>query len=395
MGLVPNLQSPELAQQAGVAPDPDNPLHHVNDLHTFFLTWAQASTVWTPPEALAETSVVALLYGFFRVYTQDLPSDVLVASIRCGKDSCLPKTCFRKTSSFLCIEDPFETWDSHCPHDLAAPTVSQDAERLRACLQSAEAQLGALLVEHDECCNEPVWPAARPKPNGKPNKGQKGPATKAKSGGDAGTKRAKAEKANGATPGKAIGATAGDPAKPSQAKTKPQKKQSKGTGKNGGSDTNEPSGGATEPTEHTQDERPNGATAATEDKAVPEPAHGKKKGKKEPKRPPNENRKPENSIGATEEATVSKDATTDGDGKENGGRGPQPTNKGPEHGPKSMSRETKQGTAETATAATEDKTVNATTNNPAEEEETEAIPQREFERCDGRGDCLERCGYRW
>lgn len=41
-----------------------------------------------------------------------------MVSIRAGK-CCLLKSCFRKIFLWrLCIEDPFETYNSHCPHDL-------------------------------------------------------------------------------------------------------------------------------------------------------------------------------------------------------------------------------------------------------------------------------------
>ena len=156
--LVPNLQCPELMARAGVVPDPErNEWHRVNNLDTCYLTWEQAKAVWTPPpDRLATSSVTALLYGFFAFYSQrsclfgggtgDTGVSLLFAtSIKRGRDACLPKTVFHKASFFLCIEDPFETYDSHMPHDLGMPASPTAAQTMVDCFRQAEAHLGNVL----------------------------------------------------------------------------------------------------------------------------------------------------------------------------------------------------------------------------------------------------------
>jgi hypothetical protein len=139
VGLVPNLQDPKLMEKAGVSRDPKgNHWHRVNNLDTFFLTWEQASAVWEQPTVPSQWSSTALLYGFFRFYARDFPCSLFAVSIKRGRDSLLPKTSLQKCSVFYCIEDPFETFDSHCPHDLGTPAGEVGTKTLVRCLQEAE-----------------------------------------------------------------------------------------------------------------------------------------------------------------------------------------------------------------------------------------------------------------
>jgi DNA polymerase sigma len=145
VGFVPNLQSPELAQAAGISRDPRNEWHNVNNLDTFYLKWEDVSSVWQRAPAMESVSVTSLLYGFFRFYVVEYPS-ILTVSIKLGRDTFLPKTVFRKSYlGFWCIEDPFETYDSHCPHDLGIPASEWGIREITARLAQAEQYLGRKL----------------------------------------------------------------------------------------------------------------------------------------------------------------------------------------------------------------------------------------------------------
>ena len=155
IGLVPNLQCPELRAKVGVAADPDgNEFHRIDNLDTFFLTWEQVKAVWSPSVVTNDVqirSVTSLLYGFFAFYSQHSPRSNTVVSIKRGINCSLPKTVFQKTSFFFCIEDPFETHDSHMPHDLASPVSEKAARRIIQCLRQAEAHLRIVLLNAYNC----------------------------------------------------------------------------------------------------------------------------------------------------------------------------------------------------------------------------------------------------
>ena len=150
IGLIPNLQCPELRAKAGVSADPDrNEWHRINNLDTFFLTWEQAKAVWSPAAVTNDfqmRSVTSLLYGFFAFYSQSIPGSMAVVSIKRGQNCQLPKTVFRKISFFFCIEDPFETHDSHMPHDLALPVSETAARRIVQCMRNTEEHLRTVLL---------------------------------------------------------------------------------------------------------------------------------------------------------------------------------------------------------------------------------------------------------
>jgi hypothetical protein len=68
----------------------------------------------------------------------------MAMSIR--KASLIPKTYFSNCSlSFFSIEDPFETYDSNRPHDLASPVSHAGAEEILAYLARNEEELRLLL----------------------------------------------------------------------------------------------------------------------------------------------------------------------------------------------------------------------------------------------------------
>jgi Cid1 family poly A polymerase len=115
------------------------------------------------------------LYGFFYFYTHVFPVTMFVISIRRGGgSSCsspstpttdrnggdnnnnlllLPKTAFCRGTSIACcmnsfsIEDPFERYDSHRPHDLFSPADERGFQRIAQCFHQAEAEWRTLLVQ--------------------------------------------------------------------------------------------------------------------------------------------------------------------------------------------------------------------------------------------------------
>lgn len=166
LGLVPNLQCPTLMKRVGVIPDPQNNYwHSVNNLDTCSLTWIQASTVWSAPAQLQHLSVTALLYGFFHFYAKQFPTAMFCVSVKIGGGISIPqpKTSFRKSTLFWCIEDPFETVFSHCPHDLGLPTNVPSTRLIIECIHSAEVHLRKVLLDLLDDCNgsntiDTLWP---------------------------------------------------------------------------------------------------------------------------------------------------------------------------------------------------------------------------------------------
>ncbi|GKZ01378.1 hypothetical protein MPSEU_001088700 [Mayamaea pseudoterrestris] len=150
LGLVPNLQNAELMAKAGVMRDADNKWHSVRNLDTCFATWEQVKAIWTPPENLKTLSVSALLYGFLSFYSYDFLTSLYMVGIKRGGGPLVPRTKFQRGGFFLCVEDPFETYDAHIPHDLATPVgenqqpiimnrLQAGANHLEAVFQSATA----------------------------------------------------------------------------------------------------------------------------------------------------------------------------------------------------------------------------------------------------------------
>ncbi|KAL7559819.1 hypothetical protein ACA910_003982 [Epithemia clementina (nom. ined.)] len=160
--------------------DPEhNPWHCINNLDTFYLKWVedQVQNVWHRPVHLEHVSVTALLYGFFEFYGNPAQkrAETLATTTTttnedqnfsfCYKDLAnsplfvlgvrgahwdtgpIPKTVFRKCSWFWSIEDPFETYDSHCPHDLGAHADEKGVLRIRHCLSQQYQHLHQRLFE--------------------------------------------------------------------------------------------------------------------------------------------------------------------------------------------------------------------------------------------------------
>ena len=180
IGIVPNLQCPKLMELVNHTTNKDGAYwDNVNFLNTRFITWEQASTVWTVPEHRhMNLSITALFYGFFDFYVKTFPSNLYLVSIATGASKqAKPKTLFSKTSLFWCIEDPFELADSYCPHDLgmhaSEPGSALILERMRAAEAYLRTQLLQVLdMDSDETTTflsniQSLWPAVKLASSGK------------------------------------------------------------------------------------------------------------------------------------------------------------------------------------------------------------------------------------
>ena len=146
IGLLPNLQCAELMKKAGFDAGSD-PTHTINALNTAFVPWEQVKQMnaWDLPAELAEVPVSVLLHGFFHYLSTHFPSRLLAASIRTS--AMIPKPLSNKCSlSFLCIEDPFETFDSHCPHELGSPADIKAQMEIMNLLAESERHVHAVLL---------------------------------------------------------------------------------------------------------------------------------------------------------------------------------------------------------------------------------------------------------
>ena len=156
-GFLPNLQDPSLMKAAGVTPDRDgNYWHVVNNLDTCTLKWEEVKGLWVVPSDFGGLPVSLLLYGFFEFYGCRFPSGTHAVSIKRGEIS-LSKLATKKMSIFLSIEDPFETYDSFCPHDLGSPANAYGSAAIKKCLQEGEKHLRRLLSS-EKSEGEKLWP---------------------------------------------------------------------------------------------------------------------------------------------------------------------------------------------------------------------------------------------
>ena len=147
VGMLPNLQCPELMKKALYDPSTD-PFHRINTLNTAFVPWNQVKTsnAWVIPPQLVDTPVSVLMHGFFNFVSKHLSSRQIAASIRTS--ALIPKPLSPKCSlSFLCIEDPFETYDSHCPHELGSPATDRAQVEIMERLVQEECRFRKVLVE--------------------------------------------------------------------------------------------------------------------------------------------------------------------------------------------------------------------------------------------------------
>ena len=162
LGFVPNLQSKELMAACGVTPDREEYWHTVNKLDTCTLKLSEVTSAgcWNLPDHFHDISVTELLYGFFEFYTSSFLSSFYAVSMKRG-DMTLSKLTCRKTTAFLCIEDPFETFDSYCPHDLGAPASEGGRELIMKCFHASEAHLRSMLGGAEAPTS--IWPVPEPR----------------------------------------------------------------------------------------------------------------------------------------------------------------------------------------------------------------------------------------
>ena len=186
IGFVPNLQSAELMAKTKLAFDKTNRWHCINNLDTRYVEWRHASAFWSQPEELATVSVSALLYGFFRFYASQFPFNLYLISIKRAEEGFLPKTVFRRCSRGLVIEDPFETYDSHCPHNLGGHASDSGMLKIIECFRKAEEHLQKAF-SHDRTGIASLWPAVRKTGSAQPKTANQ--KQRPRNGRDAGTRR--------------------------------------------------------------------------------------------------------------------------------------------------------------------------------------------------------------
>lgn len=153
IGFLPVLQCPKLMAQHGFIPDVlGNSWHSVNSLETYYLTSEdiKQADIWKQPSRFTNTTMPELLFGFFSFYSEVFPRDTVAASIRVG-DFSTHKAAFSKSSKLwrMCVEDPFETWDSHCPHDLGSHVNEYGQQRILDCFRSGLHDLRSILEDND------------------------------------------------------------------------------------------------------------------------------------------------------------------------------------------------------------------------------------------------------
>jgi DNA polymerase sigma len=154
IGFLPTLQCPTFMKSHGpeYAHDPKNRKHTVNGLHTSYLTsdTVLKKGVWKLPDEFKTTPVSGLLTGFFLFYARYFPQETTAVSIRLGNLS-LQKTVFKSSRLWrLAIEDPFETHDSYCPHDLGTPMHEIGQNKVMVALKEAAEKMENMYVDCDE-----------------------------------------------------------------------------------------------------------------------------------------------------------------------------------------------------------------------------------------------------
>jgi DNA polymerase sigma len=141
--FVPVLQCPQFMAQHQEYHNENNRWHTVNNLRTHFVTASKVEEVgiWKVPDQFSNTSVSALLAGFFVFYARLFPKHTTAVSIRLGR-CVLQKSVFKSARLWrLCIEDPFETHDVYCPHDLGTPMTEDGQAKVSKALTDAADQM--------------------------------------------------------------------------------------------------------------------------------------------------------------------------------------------------------------------------------------------------------------
>lgn len=160
IGYLPNLQCSKLMKKSGFTPNPKgDPLHFVNALNTAFVPWniVKENHAWEMPKDLKNLPLSILIHGFFYFYSSYFPRSLYATSIRSGEIA-IPKTASRKAKlAFLCIEDPFETFNSHCPHDLGVPANEKGQEVIFNLIDENEAFLRRILFGKTCSVDGELW----------------------------------------------------------------------------------------------------------------------------------------------------------------------------------------------------------------------------------------------
>ena len=123
-------------KQHGIHRDVSNPWHCLNGLNTIYLTSdiVKSRNIWQGNVNNDNMNIGLLLYGFYNFYIHIFPKEVMTISIRVGATSAtmIPKTAFHATAKLWrwAIEDPFETYDSHMPHDLGCHIKEDGMKRI-------------------------------------------------------------------------------------------------------------------------------------------------------------------------------------------------------------------------------------------------------------------------
>jgi len=156
IGFVPNLQCQNLMRECNHDMGwgrSERRQDNINNLNTAYLKWkGQAEQFWKRSSEVddAYVSVSILLYGFFRFYSREFPTHLYLVSIKRGGRIRLPKTVFSDRASLhLCIEDPFETYDSHFPHDLGTPADEAGSIFISRCFRDSSEHLRRILLGDD------------------------------------------------------------------------------------------------------------------------------------------------------------------------------------------------------------------------------------------------------
>ncbi|KAL7548878.1 hypothetical protein ACHAWF_012153 [Thalassiosira exigua] len=160
VGFLPVLQCPKMMEDHGFKPDPSgNRWHCVNGLQTCYLTrdLVVEKGIWDMPAYVNNANMAHLLYGFFHFYSDVFPRHTVAASCRFGKIQ-LQKTSLHQTSKVwrMCLEDPFETCDSHCPHDLGCHVNEDGQKRINELLMLARKDLGMILQIQKEMASDDI-----------------------------------------------------------------------------------------------------------------------------------------------------------------------------------------------------------------------------------------------
>jgi len=147
--FLPNLQCPHFMEAHNVRFDPTNRMHTVNGLKTVYLSSESVlqHEIWQQPEQFKSTPVSALLAGFFLFYARHFPHETTAVSIRLGNLS-LQKTVFKSSRLWrIVVEDPFETHDSPCPHDLGTPLNDHGNIKVTKALHEAADRMERMYID--------------------------------------------------------------------------------------------------------------------------------------------------------------------------------------------------------------------------------------------------------